>query len=129
MTDQGSSVRRPAEPAALFVTRLVAGAVFVLFGIGKFVSHDSELASFRHYGLPLPQAMVIIIGLVEIGGGALLVCGRLVRPAALVLAGDMIGAILVAGIGRGEVFPSLTLAPLLLVAMVVLARLSACCVA
>ena len=114
-------MRRPAEPAVLAAVRLIAGALFVVFGIGKFISYDSELASFRHYGLPLPQGMVFIVGLVEIGAGALLLTGRRVRPAALVLAGDMIGAILVAGIGQGEVFPSLTLAPALLVAMVVLA--------
>ncbi len=113
---------RADEAALVTVTRMAAGAVFVLFGLGKFVSYDSELASFRHYGLPLPEAMVIIVGVVEIAGGALLLTGRYVRPAALVLAGDMVGAILVAGLGQGEVFPSLTLAPLLLVAMVPLIR-------
>ena len=114
--------RLTGESLLVTVTRLIAGAVFVLFGLGKFVAYDSELASFRHYDLPLPEAMVIVIGVVELAGGALLLAGRHVRPAAFLLAGDMVGAILVAGLGQGEVFPSLTLAPALLVAMVVVIR-------
>ena len=114
--------RLTGESLLVTVTRLIAGAVFVLFGLGKFVAYDSELVSFHHYGLPLPEAMVIVIGVVELAGGALLLAGRHVRPAAFLLAGDMVGAILVAGLGQGEVFPSLTLAPALLVAMVVVIR-------
>jgi uncharacterized membrane protein YphA (DoxX/SURF4 family) len=45
--------------------------------------------------------------------------GVLTRPAALVLAGDMIGAIVVSGLAKGELI-SLTLAPAELVAMLVL---------
>jgi putative oxidoreductase len=104
---------------ALLGLRLLAGGVFVVFGIGKFVNHTSELASFKTYGLPAPEIFVIVIGLVEVVGGLLLIIGALTRPAALVLAGDMIGAIVVSGIARGEII-SLTLAPAELVAMLVL---------
>jgi putative oxidoreductase len=93
--------------------------VFVVFGIGKFVNHGSELASFKSYGLPAPEAFVVAIGLVELVGGLLLMAGVLTRPAALVLAGDMIGAIVVSGIAKGELI-SLTLAPAELAAMVAL---------
>jgi uncharacterized membrane protein YphA (DoxX/SURF4 family) len=44
----------------------------------------------------------------------------LTRLAALALAADMIGAIVVSGIGEGEVLPSLTLALAMLAAMVYL---------
>ena len=104
---------------ALLALRLLAGGVFVVFGLGKFVNHASELASFRAYGLPAPEVFVIVIGVIELIGGVLLIAGLLVRPAALVLAGDMIGAIIVSGIARGEIV-SLTLAPAELIAMVVL---------
>jgi putative oxidoreductase len=103
----------------LLVLRLFSGGVFVVFGIGKFVNHGSELASFKTYGLPAPEAFVIAIGLIELVGGLLLIAGLLTRPAAVVLAGDMIGAIVVSGIARGELI-SLTLAPAELVAMLVL---------
>jgi putative oxidoreductase len=103
----------------LLVLRLLSGGVFVVFGIGKFVNHGSELASFKSYGLPAPGAFVVAIGLIELVGGLLLMAGVLTRPAALVLAGDMIGAIVVSGIAKGELI-SLTLAPAELAAMVAL---------
>lgn len=104
---------------ALLGLRLLSGGVFVVFGIGKFVNHASELASFKTYGLPAPEIFVIVIGLVELVGGLLLIVGVLTRPAALVLAGDMIGAIVVSGIAKGEII-SLTLASAELLAMLVL---------
>jgi putative oxidoreductase len=101
------------------VLRLVSGGVFVAFGAGKFVNHSSELASFKTYGLPAPEAFVVVIGVVELVGGLLLIAGVLTRPAALVLAGDMVGAIVVSGLAKGELI-SLTLAPAELAAMLVL---------
>jgi len=103
----------------LLVLRLLAGGVFVVFGIGKFVDHASEVASFDAYGLPAPDTFVVIVGLIEVFGGLLLIAGVLTRPAALVLAGNMVGAIIVSGIAKGELI-SLTLAPAELVAMLVL---------
>jgi len=102
----------------LLALRLTSGGVFVVFGIGKFVNHASELASFKTYGLPAPEAFVVMIGLIELVGGVLVMTGVLTRPAALVLAGDMIGAIVVSGIAKGELV-SLTLAPAELMAMLV----------
>jgi putative oxidoreductase len=104
----------------LLVLRIVAGTVFVIFGLGKFVNHGSELASFRSYGLPAPELFVIAIGVIELIGGLLLLAGVHVRTAAIVLAADMVGAIAVSGIAKGEAI-SLTLAPAELIAMLVLA--------
>jgi len=101
--------RGPRALAAL-VARVVGGGVFVAFGVGKFAQHASEVASFEEYGLPAPGAFVYAIGVVEVVGGLLLVLGFLTRPAALVLAGDMVAAIVLSGIALGEVV-SLTVAP------------------
>jgi putative oxidoreductase len=109
---------RPVDVACLAV-RLVSGVVFVAFGVGKFTSHAAELDSFRGYGLPAPEAFVYLVGVVEIVGGLLLVGGLATRAAGLILAANMVGAILVSGIGQGERI-SLTLAPALLVAMLFL---------
>lgn len=95
---------------AAFLGRIAGGAVFVVFGVGKFTNHASELASFHQYGLPAADAFVHVIGVVELVGGVLLILGLATRPAAVVLAGDMVGAIVVSGIGLGELV-SLTLAP------------------
>ena len=115
------SSRPTSDPLAsiALAVRLVAGLIFVAFGIGKFTSHAMEVTSFEAYGLPAPGLFVYAIGVVELVGGALLLAGLATRLAALVLAGDMVGAIVVSGIGRGEAI-SLTLAPALLVAMLFL---------
>jgi putative oxidoreductase len=103
----------------LLLLRMASGGVFVAFGLVKFVNHASELASFRSYGLPAPAVFVLVIGAAELVGGLLLIAGVLTRPAALVLAGDMVGAIVVSGAAKGELI-SLTVAPAELVAMLVL---------
>ena len=114
----GTREGRPARWAPL--VRWISGAVFVVFGIGKFSAHGHEVDSFESYGLPAPDAFVYAIGTLEIVGGALLLAGLATRLVALALAGNMAGAIVVSGIGEGEVLPSLTLAPALLAAMLFL---------
>jgi putative oxidoreductase len=101
------------------VLRSLSGATFVVFGVGKFVDHASELASFKAYGLPAPELFVVAVGALELLGGLALIAGWRVRLWAVLLAGDMVGAIIVSGAARGEPV-SLTLAPALLVAMLVL---------
>jgi hypothetical protein len=53
-------------------------------------------------------------------GGVLLVLRRWVVPVAVLLSITMVVAIGASGIGHGDVIPSLTLAPLLLIAMLYL---------
>ena len=106
----------------LTVTRWASAAVFVVFGAGKFVNHASEASSFQTYGLPWPGVFTDVIGVLELVGGLLLAVGLATRAVAILLAADMVGAIVVSGVMHGETV-SLTLAPALLVAMVVLATL------
>ncbi len=108
------------------LTRWAAGIIFLIFGVAKFSDHAAELASFRHYPLPAPEVFVYLVGVIEIGGGLLMITGLLTRLAAVALAADMIGAIVISGLARGELV-SLTLAPLLLVAVISLIRLGAGC--
>jgi putative oxidoreductase len=98
--------------------RLVAGVIFVSFGIGKFTDHASEVTSFVHYGVPLAGASVWAVGLVETIGGLMLVLGLFTRWAAAALAADMIGVMVTAGRVDGGLL-NLGLAPLLLVGMLV----------
>jgi putative oxidoreductase len=102
----------------LLLLRMASGGLFVAFGLGKFVNNASELASFRTYGLPAPAVLVLVIGVVEVVGGVLLIAGIRTKLAAIVLAVDMVAAIIVSGIARWEIV-SLTLAPAELAAMVV----------
>jgi putative oxidoreductase len=110
---------RAADRRELAV-RWATGLVFFVAGIPKFSAHSFEVSHFTTYGLPFPSAFVYLIGGIEIVGGLLLLADRGTRPVALVLAAVMVGAIVLSGFGQGEVVPSLTLAPLLLIAMVYL---------
>jgi uncharacterized membrane protein YphA (DoxX/SURF4 family) len=104
--------RRPAQVA------LLTGVVFCFAGMVKFVFHHWELHAFRSFGLPWPSALEIAAGVLETAGGVLLVLRRFTAPVALLLAATMIVAIVSSGIGHGDVVPSLTLAPALLIATV-----------
>ena len=99
---------------------MASGAIFVIAGLVKFVFHGWELHAFRSFGLPWPAALEIFAGVVEIASGMLLVMRRLIVPAALLLTATMIVAIVSSGIEHGDVIPSLTLAPALLLAMLYL---------
>jgi putative oxidoreductase len=102
--------------------RIAAGVVFVVFGVGKFALHEEEVEAFERYGLPEPDLVVYLVGILEVGGGLLLIVGLLTKLTALALAGNMAVAIVVSGIKEGEVLPSLTLAPALLLVMLALMR-------
>jgi putative oxidoreductase len=101
------------------VLRIVAGVVFVTVSTGKFLDHAQEAADFDRYGVPVPDAAVLVVGTIELVCGLLLVVGLLTRPAAGLLALTMIGAIATAGRVEGGSF-HLGVAPTLLAAMVVL---------
>jgi len=115
----GWDARVQRDPAAARVA-LISGAVFVAAGLVKFVFHSWELHAFRAFGLPWPSGMELLAGVIETGGGALLLARRLILPTASLLAVTMLVAIGASGIGHGDVIPSLTLAPVLLAAMVFL---------
>ena len=95
---------------------LVTGITFVVAGLVKFVFHHWELHAFRSFGLPWPSALEIFAGVLEVVGGILLARRRAVVPAASLLGVTMVVAIISSGIGHGDVIPSLTLAPALLLA-------------
>jgi uncharacterized membrane protein YphA (DoxX/SURF4 family) len=95
---------------------VAAGVIFFFAGLVKFVFHHWELNAFRSFGLPWPSALEIAAGVLEMAGGLLLGLRRWVVPTAALLAVTMVVAIASSGIGHGDVIPSLTLAPALLVA-------------
>jgi len=108
--------------AAAWVTtavRVIAGVLFVTFSLGKFVDHAKESADFDHYGIPAPEVATYVVGTLELVCGALLIVGLLTRPAAFLLACNLVGAIATAGRVDGGTF-HLGVAPTLLVAMLFL---------
>jgi uncharacterized membrane protein YphA (DoxX/SURF4 family) len=106
-------------------TAVLSGLIFFFAGLVKFVFHHWELHAFRSFGLPFPSALEIFAGVVETVGGVTLVMRRWVVPTAILLAITMVVAIISSGIDHGDVVPSLTLAPALLLAMLYLIARSA----
>jgi putative oxidoreductase len=104
---------------ATTVVRVVTGVLFVTFSLGKFIDHAKETADFTHYGIPAPEVTTYLVGTLELVGGALLIVGLFTRPAAFLLACNLVGAIATAGRVDGGSF-HLGVAPTMLVAMMFL---------
>ena len=100
--------------------RRLLGVIFIPAGLVKFVFYEWELGNFERFGLPAAPAWVVAAGLIEAGGGVPLLRDRPVVPTAALLAATMAVAVAVSGIKEGDVVPSLTLAPLLLVGCLLL---------
>lgn len=107
------------DPAATRVA-ILTGAVFIPAGLVKFAFHHWELHAFEEFGLPWPFALELLAGVLETVGGVLLIARRLVVPISALLCATMLVAIGASGIGHGDVIPSLTLAPALLLALLFL---------
>lgn len=101
------------------VVRVVAGGFFVMVAMGKFFDYSKEVDDFRSYEVPWAEVAVPFVGVIELVGGILLVVGLFVRPAAFVLALNMVGALATAGRVEGGSF-HLVYGPALLVLMIFL---------
>lgn len=73
----------------------------------------------RGFGVPLPEIAVPLAGTIEVVGGLLVVLGFLTRPAALAVAGNLLGALLTAGVNEGGTF-HLVVGPTLMTLMLFL---------
>ena len=95
--------RSNSQPWGLTVLRVVVGAVFLIHGCQKlFVFGFHGVAGFlAPLGVPAPGIAAAVVTLVEFVGGALLVLGLFTRWAALLLAIDMVVAILLVHLKHG----------------------------
>jgi putative oxidoreductase len=81
-------------PAAVWLIRLLVGAVFVSEGLQKFLfPGELGVGRFTKIGLPSPEVLAPFVGGVEIVGGLLLLLGLFTRLAAVALIVDMLVAI------------------------------------
>ncbi len=107
-----SSSRLVATPAqqqvGIAVIRIVTGIVFATHGYQKlFVYGFAGVAgAFTKMGVPMPGLMGPFIALLEFFAGLALVVGLLTRLAALGLAFNMLGAILLVHLAAGFFLPT-----------------------
>lgn len=87
----------------LLVTRVALGVVFIAHGWQKFTEWglDGTGAAFGQMGVPLPTVSAWFAAIIELAGGAALLAGLAVPLVALLLAVDMIGALLIVHLGNG----------------------------
>lgn len=92
-----------AAPVAPLVLRLALGVVMTAHGIGKLQDGPAQAwgGFFDTLGIPAPAAAAWLVTVVELAGGLLLLVGLLTRVAALLLAIDMLGAILLVSMDLG----------------------------
>ena len=74
------------HPTLLLVGRLLLAAVFLVAGIRKAMAIAGSAGYFAKLGFPMPEVMVYVAIIIEIGGALMLIAGWKTRIAAWLLA-------------------------------------------
>jgi putative oxidoreductase len=80
---------------ALLVLRVVLAVIMIYHGWPKVTDLGGTIEGFTGMGVPLPALSAIFATVAEVGGGLLLLIGVLTDVAGLLIAIDMLGAIVV----------------------------------
>jgi putative oxidoreductase len=95
-------MKRVLFDVAALISRVVLGVIFVVHGWQKWQGGVGAAAQqFRGMGIPMPEMAAGYATFVELVGGVLLILGLLVRPVALLLLIDMLGAVIFVHGGNG----------------------------
>jgi putative oxidoreductase len=94
---------KPTDDIAVLIARILLGGVLTAHGLQKLVTNGigGTTASFQAMGIPLPTLSALYATVAEIGGGLLLLVGVATAVAAILVALDMVGALLFVHISNG----------------------------
>lgn len=76
--------------------RLLMAQIFIISGFGKLTGYAGTLGYFGKIGLPLPDVVLPLVILIELGGGLALLFGFKTRWVAAILALFSVGSALIA---------------------------------
>ncbi|WP_345561238.1 DoxX family protein [Nonomuraea rosea] len=95
-------MKRVVFDIAALIARIVTGVIFVTHGWQKWQGGlGATTQQFRDMGIPMPELAAGFSSIVETVGGIFLILGLLVRPVALLLLLNMLGAIAFVHGGNG----------------------------
>ena len=90
------------KPLALLLLRLALAVVFIYHGYPKLFGNVQQfMLGFQHNGFP--PYFVYVAGIIELFGGILLILGLFTRIAALLIAGEMLIAVVKVHLPQGTV--------------------------
>lgn len=92
-----------ATSGGLLVLRIVVGAIFIAHGAQKIFENTlaGTTEGFAGMGVPLPEIAAPVVAFVELIGGAMLVIGLFTRLAGVLLAVNMVVALVLVHLPAG----------------------------
>ena len=96
----GTHSLEPWVPRALALLRIVAGYLVLQHGTAKLFGYP-HVAMFDNLQV---MSLIGVAGIIELVGGALVLVGLFVRPAAFILSGEMAAAYFIGHVPHGNFF-------------------------
>ncbi|MGA3305673.1 MAG: DoxX family protein [Stellaceae bacterium] len=96
-----AAIYRPFAPLSYAFIRFCTGAIFVPHGIQKLSGGATADKFVVALGLAKPAPWAVTMGMIELAGGIMLALGLLTRPAALLLAIELLVMIFAVHIHNG----------------------------